>query len=277
MNLTFLLTLKDRSELNPAWCRHNLRRDFKYYIADGSLNKNNNQQLFNEAKARGNIDINYDLYPPDRNRSIFIAKIISSLYKVDTSHVMLIDNDDLILFNAIDKIIAKCPANEQVSCIIPNVSMVSYEILYNNEQVDDKLNLKYDFKGAAFNNFSITHMVDNYLPYYYSVFSTEFLRELFEYIAPFASIHWSFSEILFNAYISLHKKRPIYANCIHYRRSRGKSLSQGSQSSIKFSKDFCLNLTKLFISNSNLKSITSEDVATSCIMDKFSKSFGFAI
>ena len=272
MNLTFLLTLKDKSELNPAWCKHNLRKGYKYYIADGSLNKNNNEQLFNEAKAKGNIDMTYNLYPPDRHRAIFVAKLISSLYQVNTSHVMLIDNDDLILFDSIDKIIRKYPQNEQASCIIPNVSIVSHEILYN-EKIDDKLNLKYNFERAALNNFSITQMVDKYLPYHYSIFSTRFLRELFEYIAPFASIHWIFSEIFFNAYISLHQKRPIYAHCVHYRRSRGKS--QGQSSDIGFSKDFCLNLTKLFISNSGLKSIVSEEIAVSCIMDKFSKSFAF--
>ena len=95
--LTFLLTLKDRSDHTEIWLEHNLRPEYDYYVADGSIG-DENAALFRDVNLP---NLTYIRYPKDISSDLYIEKVLHAFGQIRTKYVMMIDSDDFINFHGI--------------------------------------------------------------------------------------------------------------------------------------------------------------------------------
>ena len=110
--ITFILTLKDRSEHTENWIKNNIFSHFNYIIADGSIG-NENQLIFSKLNSP---NVNYRHFGVDHTISDYLNKIYNAIVFTKTKYVMLCDNDDYINKVGIDKCINVLEKNLDYSC-----------------------------------------------------------------------------------------------------------------------------------------------------------------
>jgi glycosyltransferase domain-containing protein len=92
--LTFVLPLKDRPNYTSIWLAHNIRQEYDYLIADGSVG-NENEELFREIELP---NVTYVRFPQDLSIEHYVEKMFQAVGQVRTAYVMTCDNDDFINF-----------------------------------------------------------------------------------------------------------------------------------------------------------------------------------
>ena len=95
--LTFVLPLKDRPYYTGIWLRHNIRPEYDYLVADGSIG-NENEELFRELDLP---NVTYARFPQDLSIGHYVEKMLQAVGRVRTKYVMTCDNDDFINFQGI--------------------------------------------------------------------------------------------------------------------------------------------------------------------------------
>ena len=95
--LTFVLPLKDRPYYTRIWLGHNIRQEYDYLVADGSIG-NENEELFREVQL---ANVTYVRFPQDLSIEHYVEKMFQAVGRVQTAYVMTCDNDDFINFHGI--------------------------------------------------------------------------------------------------------------------------------------------------------------------------------
>ena len=111
-NLTFLLPLQDRPEYTEIWVKHNIRAEYNYIVADGSL-EDANELIFSEINLP---NLKYVRFPKDLTIECYIKKMVSASELIKTEYVMTCDNDDFINFVGVDKCLKALELNQDVTC-----------------------------------------------------------------------------------------------------------------------------------------------------------------
>lgn len=107
MSLTIVLTLKGRDDFTIRWMKYmnEVACPYQILIADGGENSNLETHLMNYENYP-NLNYVYLRYPHDNTLADFYNKFVDVLSKVETSYVLLADNDDFYLFDHVPGIIS---------------------------------------------------------------------------------------------------------------------------------------------------------------------------
>jgi len=105
--LTFLLPLKDRPDYTKVWLEHNLRPEYDYLIADGSIG-DENEALFRDVHLP---NLTYVRYQKDLSIDCYVEKMLQAIGRISTPYIMTCDNDDFINFCGVVDCIAALEKN----------------------------------------------------------------------------------------------------------------------------------------------------------------------
>lgn len=102
-DFSILLVLKDRPQYTKRFMNHLVANlfPFKVLIADGG--KDTNIQRLFEENAWPSIDYEYVRYPYDATLDDFYEKMADAVSRIQTKFVSVMDNDDFILTEGIEK------------------------------------------------------------------------------------------------------------------------------------------------------------------------------
>lgn len=180
--ITFLLTLKDRSEYTENWLKNNYNKNFNFLIADGSIGDENKNILLKYQFS----NLKYKHYGVDETVLMYINKIINAIKDIDTEYIMMCDNDDYINFIGIDKCIKALDNNIDYTCAGGTIySIFENNIIPNhyNLPIPFLNNSKLHSKESGFSVFKEVRRDYKYL--YYSVFRKNDYKKIFEFIYNF--------------------------------------------------------------------------------------------
>ena len=95
MDLTLLVTLKDRAEFTKRLCHYlsSIKYPYPVIFADGSL-EDDNQIFLKEFSKTSQFKYTYTRYPKDLILSDYYKKCAEAVSQVKTPYVMMADNDD---------------------------------------------------------------------------------------------------------------------------------------------------------------------------------------
>lgn len=171
VQLTFLLTLKDRASYSTVWLQNNIHPQYQYLVVDGSLG-DENYQLFSNLDLP-NLD--YIRCAHDASVDIYLNKIVKALGRVLTPYVMLCDNDDFINFSGIQDCINELNLHKEVIC----AGGPLYATFESHSSKDHRYSLPFrvvnssiDLSGAIGFQ-ALKTLFRKYSHVYYSIFRTE--------------------------------------------------------------------------------------------------------
>lgn len=238
--LTILLTLFDRDEDTLIWLKKNIFNEFNYFVADGSLNCNN-QNIFLNNKFP-NLD--YKRFSFDSNIKDYLFKLKNSLTLINTEYVMISDNDDFLLKKGLEKIILFLEKNNDYDFCSGNI----YYIKRSNNNDNNfffylnSLN-NYGYEKSSFykslKKYFFSSKGCSYL--WYSVYKKSFLLSIVERIIENKIFNWHAIEIFHTIY-SLKYGNYKYLNTCHY-------IRQVSINSITSNLNIKENFMELFYRN----------------------------
>jgi glycosyltransferase domain-containing protein len=193
--ITFLLTLKDRSEHTEYWIKNNFNPKYHYHIADGSINKENEEIFFKYQHK----NIVYKHYGFDNSISKYLNKIRDSIKEIESEYIMLCDNDDFINSVGVEKCINALDNNSDFTCAGGAIYSVfqnpSNQNLYNLP-IPFLNNSKIHNCEESFSTFVEVRREYKYL--YYSVFRKADLIKIWNFIVDFNINDLFLIEMLYN-------------------------------------------------------------------------------
>ena len=171
IQLTIILPIKDRHECTLTWLQNNYSENFEYIIADGSYS-NENKEIFDKYKKK---NIQYIRFKPDTSYRDYYKKMYECTLLIKTNFVMQSDNDDYLNHKGINKIISTLiKKNKNIG------SGYTSHILKKNElfrHINFEKKIDFYIKN---NNFQIyENFFDNYIPLFYSVFSSVIFKKIY--------------------------------------------------------------------------------------------------
>src|SRR5688572_707400 len=100
--LTIVLTLKDRSAFTYRWMRHmnDIKCPYPILIADGGADELIESHL-RQHHNYPDLHYTYIRYPFDRDYDAYYQKFADVVARVSTPYILLADNDDFYLLDAI--------------------------------------------------------------------------------------------------------------------------------------------------------------------------------
>lgn len=222
--LTFLLPLKDRPNHTRIWLKHNLRPEYDYFIADGSIG-NENEMLFREVHLP---NLTYVRYPKDLSIECFVEKMLHAVSQVKTQYVMTCDNDDFINYRGITQCVDTLDSDPEAVCaggpiysVIQNESIsptpryslpvkaIDAARLHNRSGFDALVTL---FKGYRYMWYSIFRTED-YRSIWHNIkrlqISNVYLVEILQ--AELAFCHGKYVQVKANHYIRLENPTTSFA------------------------------------------------------------------
>lgn len=174
--LTFLLPLKDRSSYTKIWLNHNLRPEYDYYVADGSMG-DENEALFSGLLLP---NLTYIRYPKDLSIECFVEKMLHAVSQIKTQYVMTCDNDDFINYLGITQCVDTLNSDTEAVCSGGPI----YSII-QNESISPKPRYSLPVKtidAAKLHNRSgfdaLVTLFKGYRYMWYSIFRTEYYRNI---------------------------------------------------------------------------------------------------
>lgn len=174
--LTFLLPLKDRADYTRTWLEHNVRPDYDYYVADGSLG-DENEAIFRKVNYP---NITYVRYPNDLSSDCWVEKMFQSACRIQTEYVMTCDNDDFINYHGVAQCINALERDEGVVCAAGQIYNVA-EKKSSNASTAYTLPVPgmcsaHLHNRTGFDAFS--HLFTPYSYLWYSIYRTRVYREI---------------------------------------------------------------------------------------------------
>ena len=174
--LTFLLPLKDRPNYTKIWLKHNLRPEYDYFVADGSI-EDENEALFKDVQLP---NLTYIRFPQDLSIDCYVEKMLQAVSQVKTKYVMTCDNDDFINFQGIKSCINALEESPEATCaggVIYGVSQAEQTLSSPRYNLPVKI---IDARGL--HNISgfdaLVQLFKSYRYMWYSVFRTEDYRNI---------------------------------------------------------------------------------------------------
>ncbi len=94
--LTIILALKGRHKFTERWLKYANKylSNFKILVADGS--DEDERYFFNKNKFP-NLDLKYIDFPPDKDVSFYVKKLLKCTKESHTKYILYADNDDFML------------------------------------------------------------------------------------------------------------------------------------------------------------------------------------
>lgn len=175
-DLTILLSLKDKSEYTLDWIKNNIFSEFKYIIADGSLN-NENQKYFRNINFS---NLTYIRYEPDLTIKHYLKKLKNAYERVETKYVMACDNDDYIFKKGLLNILNEFNLNPEINLIQGNIGLVKK--IFNKYKRINKVYISNKFKNDKNKISTLRKSILSYNPLWYCVSETKIQREVFDLI-----------------------------------------------------------------------------------------------
>jgi len=189
-DLTILLTLWDRVPCTFRWMRYanKMSLPFKVLIADGGSDESAGEMLADHANFP-EVDYEYIRYPFDATPTHYYAKVLDALNRVDTPFVVLADNDDFFIVDALLRSLDFLKSHQDFSScrgiiagvrITPDASLGELSNVYGpgvsfvRQVYPDKSNLEETAVERVRNYFS------NYRANWYDIFRTEQTRNSFQ-------------------------------------------------------------------------------------------------
>jgi len=211
--LTVFVPLKDRPEYTEVFLK-NLENDFYYIFADGSKG-NENQNLFKSLNLN---NIEYHKFDYDNSVKIYVEKINKCLSFVKTQYVIMCDNDDFIIKKGAIKSVLKLE-NSEFACaggpIYTTFQNTSLKNFYSLPRILEKNLLINGLNGYE----DLKKIFDNYEYLYYSVYRTDFLRQLWKKIKILKIYHITLIEYFLTIFTILKSSYCNIGSC-HYLRLR---------------------------------------------------------
>jgi glycosyltransferase domain-containing protein len=138
MELTILLTLKNRSEFTYRWLSYmnSINCKFKILIADGG-NDIDLISFLNNKSNYPNLDYEYLKYPYDATIEDYYNKFKDALSKIKTKYLVLADNDDFFLLDRFDNYIQYLNLNSDY--IGARGELVNLKLFDNNKKIKNSI------------------------------------------------------------------------------------------------------------------------------------------
>ena len=229
-NLTFLLPLKDRSNYTQIWLKHNLRPEYDYFVADGSVG-DENQLLFNDISLP---NLTYIRSPQDLSTKCYVEKMLKAASQIKTKYIMTVDNDDFINFQGVRSCINALEESKEAVCAGgPIYSIFQKQATWKDAQY--ALPIKID--GAnELDNFSgweaLTKLYKNYRYTWYSIYRTEAYKKIWQDIEGLNITNIYLIEIL-EAQLTFCHGKYIHVKNNHYIRLQNPNTSFARQEGAK--------------------------------------------
>jgi len=225
--ITFILTLKGRDEFTKRIYNYYNETNFPYkiLIGDGIVNSPIKQYLESD-KSSNKIDYEY-LEFNDETPFDYFNKLKSLLQKVDTPYVMLIDNDDYVIAQNIQKCIDFLDTSKDyVSC---GGVILEFHNLFNekrkvilNECVHYKYDLLKEFPDSPLERavyFTKNHTASPW----YNVYRTDVLKKCIERFIEADVTDFSLMEYFVSISTIISGKHKFIQSFTHYVRQRNSS------------------------------------------------------
>jgi glycosyltransferase domain-containing protein len=227
--LTFLLPLKDRPHYTKIWLDHNLRPEYDYLVADGSIGTEN-EALFKDLRLP---NLTYLRFQKDLSIECYVQKMLEAASRVKTKYVMTCDNDDFINFVGVNNCIAALEDARDAACAGGRMYGVMqsefpvfglrYSLPMRNTD-PSALNGRAGFDG-------LKALFSNYIPLWYQVFRTEKYRAIWQDIKLLQISNVFLVEML-QAQLALCHGKNLQLKTNHYVRLMNPRTSAARESSI---------------------------------------------
>jgi len=178
--LTFLLPLKDRPNYTRIWLKHNLRPEYDYFVADGSIG-DEHEELFRNMILP---NLTYVRFSKDLSIDCYVEKMVQAISRVQTKFVMTCDNDDFINFEGVFSCINALEEDSGAICAggpIYGVMQNGISFPESCYSLPEKLQ---DAEGlhnlSGFN--ALVQFFKNYRYMWYSIFRTEVYKNIWQNI-----------------------------------------------------------------------------------------------
>lgn len=219
---TFLLPLKDRSEYTKVWLANNIRPEFDYLVADGSLG-DENEALFSDVAF---ANLTYVRFPKDLSIDCYLEKMRQAVGRVRTKYVMTCDNDDFINFDGVVACMKVLEGDSDAVC----AGGLLYGVM-QRESTSSNLNycLPIKISDAAHldgrSGFDgLVRLFENYRYMWYSIFRSEDYKKIWGDIRRLDIKNIYLVEIL-QAQLTFCYGKYIQVECNHYIRLQNPTTS----------------------------------------------------
>lgn len=222
--LTFLLPLKDRPSYTRIWLKHNIRSEYDYFVADGSIG-DENEALFSEMNLP---NLTYVRFPQDLSIECYVEKMLQAVCQVKTKYVMTCDNDDFMNFQGVRSCINALEEDPEAVCAGgPIYGVMQNEITLSEPRYSLPARI---IDAQALHNLSgydaLEQLFKNYRYMWYSIFRSEDYKKIWHDIrqlqisnvyliellqAELAFCHGKYIQIKTNHYIRLENPTTSFA------------------------------------------------------------------
>lgn len=172
-DLTILLTLKNREVYTKNWLEQNIFPEFSYLIADGSDCDRNRQICLPYVSQ----NVTYVQYPPDSTYRIYIQKRMAAMSRIGTRFVLSADNDDFLLRDGLNKIMAELKRSPDITLIQGNVGKVQ---INENGLYKRTADWKHFLGDHGDNLASLKNCLSNYYSLWYSISEVDLQRKILD-------------------------------------------------------------------------------------------------
>ena len=176
--LTFLLSLKDRPRYSTIWLDHNIRPEYDYLVADGSIS-GENEALFKDLRLP---NLTYLRFQKDLSIDCYVEKMLQAASQIKTRYVMACDNDDFINFQGVNSCIVALEQTPEAVCaggpicgVMQSESPVfgtRYSLPIHGMDTS-ALDGRTGFDG-------LKALFSNYIPLWYQIFRTDKYRAIWQ-------------------------------------------------------------------------------------------------
>lgn len=224
--LTILLTLKGRPRFTFRWLDYmeRMRCPYRILISDGGADPEVEERLSSGREYKG-LRYTYLRFPYDATHTEYYNKLRDSAEHIKTPFVYLADNDDFVLFNALERSAVFLDGNPQYSSCggapifftVRNMHAKEREDLLYGQRVTLGMgpqgpNIEHKHPGDR-----VRAALDDYFSfgYWYNVHRTKTVQRFYDELARVDFEKYIFAECLFSAFLAhdgmiRHDAQPFY-------------------------------------------------------------------
>lgn len=227
--LTVILLVKGREDFTERWLNYmsQIKFPYKIIIADGEddgMIKN----LLEKNDQRWSLDIKFYQFNTHGGYSPYFKMMKSAIAAAETKYVMLCDNDDFILPNALIEILnflSKNPTYVSAGGKIVNFEIDHYNDIPYGKEVNFLKPYSYSRLDEPEENFTnhIKSVFSNFQPNFYNIFYKEALEIVANDIVELDFSTLVPMEFFIQLRVATLGKSKIFSNHSHYLRQKGTS------------------------------------------------------
>jgi len=261
--LTVILPVKGREEFNSRWLTYHGRigLDSKVLIGDGDP-YSKVQSILNENIQASSLDYKY-LKFNDKDMFKFYSKLLNLVETAKTPYVMMVDNDDFILLDGVNKAISFLESNlDYVSCGGANLGTYGVTSDFNlanfpQPYTDEWTNLRFLSLPVILDKASAEERVlqhcRNYQPIWYCVHRTETLKQCFRAVLDYGIKDVLVVELFQSLFMAANGKVRQGYDCAVYLRQLNSSMGKKFNSTNKSDVNKMISVISQLVSNVDKK------------------------